>query len=102
MAFSVVAFYGRGREQNANKYTSSSVRVSRVGRRGTMASRRVMLLVGPCRVDGGDGASTGNLGSLGDVDKARQTRRTTSIAFYARKRAPPTRSDPPHPSPHLI
>ena len=77
MAFSVVAFYGRGREQNANKYTSSSVRVSRVGRRGTMASRRVLLLVGPCRVDGGDGASTGDLGSLGDVDKARRTCRTT-------------------------
>ena len=66
-----------------------------------MASRRVLLLVGPCRVDGGDGASTGDLGSLGDVDKARQTRRT-SIVFYARKRAPPTRSDPPHPSPHPI
>jgi hypothetical protein len=37
-----------------------------------MASRRVLLLVGPCRVDGGDGASTGDLGSLGDVDKASQ------------------------------
>ena len=66
-----------------------------------MASRRVLLLVGPCRVDGGDGASTGDLGSLGDVDKARQTRRS----YFTRENGHP-RPDltlparPPIPSNH--
>ena len=41
-----------------------------VWRRAVMASRRVLLLVGPCRVDGGEAAATGDLGGLEDVDKA--------------------------------
>ena len=49
-----------------------------VWRRAVMASRRVLLLVGPCRVDGGEAAATGDLGGLEDVDKARRTRRSFS------------------------
>ena len=39
-----------------------------VWRRAVMASRRVLLLVGPCRVDGGEAAATGDLGGLEDVE----------------------------------
>ena len=65
-----------------------------VWRRAVMASRRVLLLVGPCRVDGGEAAATGDLGGLEDVDKARRTRRS-----FSRENGHPHQRDRPSPRP---